>query len=235
MEIVAFILGALKITLLDLTLSGDNVGIIALATKNLPEKYAKRATFIGIAVAVSLIILFACFISVIMSIQWLPIKLLGGLLLVKITWEFVFGSHAEEEVEKSEAKAATMFWEAVALIILADISMSLDNVLAIASAADGHVSLIMFGVALNIPIIAFGSQFVAKLMQKHAMVIYVGGAILAHTSIKMIFEDTYVERFLPLVKGAAGQIIPWTMAVAVLIYGFYALRNRRAQEAGRVA
>ena len=226
MTITAFILGALKITLLDLTLSGDNVGIIALATKNLPDKYAKRATFIGIAVAVSLIIFFASCITSIMAIQWLPIKLLGGLLLVKITWEFVFGQGKEEE-EKSETKVTNMFWEAVFLIILADISMSLDNVLAIASAANGHIPLIIFGVALNIPIIAFGSQYVAKLMKKHAIVVYIGGAVLAHTSIKMIFEDPFVDRFLPIVTGPIGEIIPWALAVAVLGYGFYFIKTNK--------
>lgn len=225
MSIMAFILGALKITLLDLTLSGDNVGIIALATKNLPDKYAKRATFIGIAVAVSLIIFFASCITSIMAIQWLPIKLLGGLLLVKITWEFVFGQGKEEE--KGEAKVANMFWEAVTLIILADISMSLDNVLAIASAANGHIPLIIFGVALNIPIIAFGSQYVAKLMKKHAIVVYIGGAVLAHTSIKMIFEDSFVDRLLPIVTGPIGEIIPWVLAIAVLGYGFYFIRANK--------
>ena len=226
MGTIAFILGALKITLLDLTLSGDNVGIIALATKNLPEKYAKRATFIGIAVAVSLIITFASCITFVMSVQWLPIKLIGGLLLVKITWEFVFGQE-EVEGEQGETKVANLFWEAVGLIILADISMSLDNVLAIASAAEGQIPLIIFGVSLNIPIIAFGSQYVARLMKKHAMVIYIGGAILAHTSIKMIFEDSYVERFLPFVKGPFGLAVPWIMAVAVLGYGLYIVQKNK--------
>jgi len=223
--VMLFVLGALKITLLDLTLSGDNVGVIALATKNLPEKYAKRATLIGIAAAITLIITFACCITSIISLQWLHIKLIGGLLLAKITWNLVF-SNEESEEDSKETKASSRFWEAVALIIIADISMSLDNVLAIAAAANGHIGLIIFGVALNIPIIAFGSQYVAGLMNRFKIVIYLGGAVLAHTSIAMIMEDTLIKPFIPHM---AGSMVPWAFAVSVLAYGFYVINREKEQ------
>lgn len=216
-----FILGALKITLLDLTLSGDNVGIIALATKNLPDKLAKKASYLGIAAAVILSIVFACFITSVMSLDWLHIKLLGGLILAKITWSFVV--HNEED-EEGSTKASSKFWEAVAIIIVADISMRLDNVLAIASAANGHVGLIIFGVALNIPILIFGSQFVGNLMKKYKIVIYIGGAVLAHTSIAMIFEDALVNPFIPHFAAIA---IPYMAAAAVMAYGYAAISKAK--------
>jgi YjbE family integral membrane protein len=148
--IFKLVLGTLQITMLDLALSGDNIGVIALATKNLPEKYAKKASVSGVIAAVLLRITFACFVTAIINIQWLPIKLIGGLLLVKITWDFI---KPQEEEENTSVKVANRFWEAVWIIVIADVSMSLDNVLAIAGAANGNLWLIVFGILLNIPFI----------------------------------------------------------------------------------
>lgn len=220
-----FILGAFKITLLDLTLSGDNVGVIALATKNLPEKLAKKASYIGIAAAVALSIVFASCVTSIMSLDWLHIKLVGGLLLAKITWDFVVSN---EEEEGGIAKASAKFWEAVAIIVVADISMRLDNVLAIAAAANGHIGLLVFGVALNIPILIFGSQFVGRLMKRFKIVIYAGGAVLAHTSLAMIFEDSLVRPYVPHLAASA---LPFMAAAAVMVYGCFALSRVKEEPA----
>ena len=220
-SLMIFITGVLQITILDLTLSGDNIGIIALATKNLSPKYAKKASFIGIAGAIGLRVLFACIITQIMNIQWLPIKLVGGLILVKITWDFI---KPECEEEDCKVKKADKFWEAVAIIVIADISMSLDNVIAIASTANGNVSLIVIGILINIPIIFYGSQFVSNLMKDHPFVIYLGGAILAHTSFKMILEDNLTIRYLGI-SPIISEIIPWIFATFILGYGYLILRK----------
>lgn len=214
-----FILGALQITLLDIVLSGDNIGVIALATRNLPEKYAKRASAIGVFAAVFLRILFACLITYILMIEWLPIRLIGGLLLIKITWDFI---KPESEEEVTNVHVSNKFMGAVWSIILADITMSLDNVLAIASAAHGSMVLIVFGLILNIPIIFFGSQYVAKLMNKHPMVTYIGGAILAHTSFKMLLEDKLLQ---PFVSHSALIIVSYGAAIITLIYGIYMINR----------
>jgi len=222
--IMLFMLGALKITILDLTLSGDNIGIIALATKNLSPEYAKKASFIGISGAIGLRVIFACIITQIMNIQWLPIKLVGGLILVKITWDFI---KPECQGEDCKVKKADKFWEAVAIIIIADISMSLDNVIAIASTADGNVSLIIIGILINIPIIFYGSQFVSNLMKNHPIVIYLGGAILAHTSFKMILEDNITIKYLGL-DPIFTTIIPLLLGICVFIYGYVTLRKNHS-------
>jgi len=211
----------LQITILDLTLSGDNIGVIALATKNLSPKYAEKASFIGIAGAIGLRVLFACVITQIMNIQWLPIKLVGGLILVKITWDFIKPAHQEDD---RSVKKADKFWEAVAIIVIADISMSLDNVIAIASTADGNVSLVIIGILINIPIIFYGSQFVSNLMKNHPLVIYLGGAILAHTSLKMILEDNLTIKYIGL-SHIGSLIIPWVFAIAILWYGHLIIKR----------
>ncbi|MBU3216107.1 YjbE family putative metal transport protein [Clostridium estertheticum] len=219
--LMAFIIGVLQITILDLTLSGDNIGVIALATKDLSPKFAKKASFIGISGAIGLRVLFACIITQIMAIQWLPIKLVGGLVLVKITWDFIKPQSKEAECD---VKKTDKFWGAVAVIVIADISMSLDNVIAIASTADGNVLLIVIGILINIPIIFYGSQFVANLMKDHPIVIFIGGAILAHTSFKMILEDNITIKYLSL-PNIVSVIIPWVFAIGILLYGYLVIKK----------
>lgn len=219
--LMIFIIGVLQITVLDLTLSGDNIGVIALATKKLPAISAKKARLIGITGAIGLRVIFACVITLIMNIQWLPIKLVGGLILVKITWNFI---KPECQKDDCDVKKQDKFWEAVAIIIIADISMSLDNVIAIASAADGDVLLIIFGILINIPIIFFGSQFVSNLMRNHPIVIYLGAGILAHTSFKMILEDNLTIKYVGLTP-IVSLIIPWIFAIGILFYGYLIIKK----------
>lgn len=223
-----FIMGVLQITILDLTLSGDNIGVIALATKNLPADHAKKVSLIGISGAIGLRVIFACIITLIMSIQWLPIRLVGGIILVKITWDFIRPQCVGTDCK---IKKADTFWGAVAVIIIADISMSLDNVIAIASAANGDVLLIVFGILINIPIIFFGSRYVASLMRNHPIVIYIGGAILAHTSLKMILEDNLTIKYLGF-SDTISFMVPWMFATATLIYGYVIIKKSEKIKSG---
>mgnify|MGYP000855906661 FL=1 len=219
-NLTAFLLGALQITLLDIVLSGDNIGVIALATRNLPRKHAKSASIIGVFTAIFLRIVFACLITYILLIKWLPIKLIGGILLIKITWNFI--KPEPPKPEETAVKTSNKYWSAVSSIVLADAAMSLDNVLAIAGTAQGHISLIIFGLALNIPIIFFGSQYVAKIMNKHPITIYIGGAILAHTSFKMLLEDNLLHNFT---SPTIINMISFGAAIIVLLYGLYMINK----------
>lgn len=223
--IIVFLLPIIQIALLDIVLSGDNVGVIALAIRNIDPKKAKLVSMIGIFAAVVLRIFFASILTVIMSVEWLPIKLLGGLLLLKITWDLI--SEDDHIENNGKVKSEGNFWRAVVSIILADISMGLDNVLAIAGAANGHVGLIAFGVMLNIPILFFASQFVADLMKKHKITIYIGGAILMHTALSMILEDRLI---VPYVSHYISIIMSWLLAIAVLGYGFYKIKQIKVPE-----
>lgn len=212
-EAFIFILGLLQIMLLDLVLCGDNVGVIALATRRLSAYYAKKANLLGITFAVLLRIFFACVLTLIMSIQWLPIKLIGGLLLVKITWDLI---KPQQEEKCDNVKQSQKFLAAVVTIVIADLSMSLDNVLAIASAAKGDIWLIIFGLVFNIPIIFFCSQIVIKLMKRYPIVVYIGAAVLARTSFNMILEDGLVSKYVPYLLSL---VIPFIMAAITIVYG----------------
>jgi YjbE family integral membrane protein len=209
----------LQVALLNIALSGDNVSVIALAVRNLPEETARKASILGISAAVVLRIIFACLITIIMGISWLPIKLVGGLILIKITWDLM---NTKEEEAADESEENRNFWRAVTSIMIADMTMSLDNVLAIAGAANGNIWIIIFGIATSIPIIFFGAQFIADLMNKHRIVIFIGAAILMYTSVSMITEDHLVSRFLPHFAALSISIIS---AVGVMIYGQYVIKN----------
>ena len=219
------VIPVLQIALLNIVLSGDNVGVIALAIRNLDPKQAKKISMIGISAAVILRILFASILTLIMDIEWLPIKLVGGILLLKITWDLINEGDCSEE--NGCFKSESSFWKAVVTIILADLSMSLDNVLAIAGAANGSVGLIAFGIILNIPIIFFGSQYVADLMKRHKITIYIGGAILMHTALSMILDDRLL---VPYVSPQIAIITSWLLAIIVLAYGFHKVKQIKIPE-----
>lgn len=218
-EALIFILGLLQIMLLDLVLCGDNVGVIALATRRLSDDYAKKANLLGITFAVLLRIFFACVLTLVMSIQWLPIKLIGGLLLIKITWDLI---KPQQEEKCNNVKQSKKFLAAVATIVIADLSMSLDNVLAIASTAKGNIWLIIFGLVFNIPIIFFCSQIVIKLMKRYPIVVYIGAAVLARTSFNMILEDGLVSKHVPYMLSL---VIPFIMAAVTIIYGIIIIKH----------
>jgi YjbE family integral membrane protein len=229
--IIPYIMPVLQIALLNIVLSGDNVGVIALAIRNIEPSKAKKISMIGISAAIILRIFFASVLTLIMDVEWLPIKLVGGILLLKITWDLI-NQDTEIHEDGSTVKSENNFWKAVVTIILADLSMSLDNVLAIAGAANGSVGLIAFGIILNIPIIFFGSQFVANLMKKYKITIYIGGAILMHTALAMILDDRLI---LPYITHSMAVITSWLLAIAVLIYGFYKIKAVKPKDmsAGR--
>lgn len=220
-KIVLILFSILQITLLDITLSGDNVSVIALAIRNLPEKQAKLASLIGVGGAVGLRILFTCIISLIMAVEWLPIKLIGGLLLIKITWNLL---HMEEAQEDNEVNASDSLWKAVISIIIADLSMGLDNVLAIAGAANGSIWLIIFGLSLSIPIIFFGAKYVANLMNKYEIIVYIGAGLLIYTAINMITNDNLISKY---VSDLASELAAIIIGAAVVVYGVVKIRREK--------
>lgn len=219
-QFIALLIATIQITLLDITLSGDNVSVIALAIRNLPEKQAKLASLIGVGGAFLVRVLFTCIITLIMSIQWLPIKLVGGIILLKITWNLL---HTKEEEESVEIKGNKNLWKAVLSIIIADISMGLDNVLAVAGAAHGNIWLIIFGLGLSIPIIFFGAKFIAKLMNKYKIIVYIGAGLLIYTALTMITEDELTARYI---SHTVSVIISALAGFGVLFFGVFNIRKK---------
>lgn len=219
-QFVVLLVAIIQIALLDITLSGDNVSVIALAIRNLPEKQAKFASLIGVVGAVGVRVLFTCIITLIMAVQWLPIKLVGGIILLKITWDLL---HTKEEEENIEVEGNKNLWKAVASIIIADISMGLDNVLAIAGAAHGSIWLIVFGLGMSIPIIFFGAKFIANLMNKYKIIVYIGAGLLIYTALTMITEDNLTAKYI---THFVSVIISALAGFGVVSFGAFSIRKK---------
>ncbi|QQE75610.1 TerC family protein [Brevibacillus composti] len=214
-----FWIGFLQIFLIDLVLSGDNAVVIGMACRGLPPKERKRAIYIGSLGAILLRILLTGLTAWMLEIPL--VKAIGGLLLLWIAWKLMYG----EPEETTEVSPHGNIGQAIKTIILADFVMSLDNVLAVGGAADGDWLLIIIGLGLSIPLLMWGSAFVARLLNRFPSLALLGGGVLVYTAAEMILEDPYVWKVLnPLLWNHSW--IPFLAAVGVVGWGRY----RRAME-----
>ncbi|MDQ3168232.1 MAG: TerC family protein [Chloroflexota bacterium] len=208
----------IAIIIIDLVLSGDNAVIIGMAARQLSPANRRRAILIGGVGAIGLRIIFTALAALLLDIPLLQAG--GGLLLLWIAYKLV--TQKEHDAHVSEAGSLS---QAIRTIILADVVMSLDNILAVGGAADGHLWLLLFGLALSIPIILFGSSLVADLLNRYPFLIYVGVIVLIHTAIGMVLEDDVVhDQFQLNVFAHYGLII--ALSVAMVAVG---MRLRRQQ------
>jgi len=193
----------LKIVMVNIVLSGDNAVVIAMASKNLPERQRAKAVWWGAAGAVGLRIVLT--VAAVFLLQIPMIQLLGSLLLMYIAVKLLLDDESHGDV-----KSATTLGAAIWTIIVADFVMSLDNVLAIAAIAEGNWLLIVIGILISIPLIVWGSTFVMKLLHKYPVLIYIGAGILGYTAGEMFLKDDTVETWL----GAAPHAIHWALPIA---------------------
>jgi YjbE family integral membrane protein len=215
-----------KIIMIDLLLSGDNAVVIALACRNLPEAQRKKGILFGVGGAIGLRIVLTFFAVTLLSLPYL--KLVGALLLLWIGIKLIL---PEEEHSASNIKADTRLFGAIKTIIIADFVMSLDNVLGVAAAAKGNVSLLVFGLLISIPMIAWSSQLVLKLIDRFPFIIYAGGALLGYVAGEMLVSEAL---FAALVEAQhyLHWLVPMFCAVLVLVVGrWLALREAVAIKA----
>jgi len=176
-----------KIIVIDVLLSGDNAVVIALACRNLPAAQRKKGILFGVGGAIGLRIVLTFFAVGLLSLPYL--KLVGALLLIWIGIKLIL---PEEEHDETSVKADTRLFGAVKTIIIADFIMSLDNVLGVAAAAKGNVALLVFGLLISIPLIAWSSQLVLKLIDRFPLIIYAGGALLGYVAGEMLVSEAAV-------------------------------------------
>jgi len=193
-----------QIILIDIVLSGDNAVVIALACRNLTPEQRKTGIFWGVAGAVSLRVVLTVFAALVMNLPWL--KLVGGLLLVWIAVKLML----PEGQAGHDIKASGNLWGAVKTIIVADFVMSLDNVIAVAGAAHGSLPLLLFGLAVSIPLIVWSSQLILHWMERWPSIVLFGAGLLGYVAGQMIFSDPGVIELLPVMPAwsakAAGGI-----------------------------
>jgi YjbE family integral membrane protein len=187
-ELFARFLGILAI---DLILSGDNAVVIALAVRQLKGDTRRKAIILGATGAVLLRLFFAAIVTFLLQIPLL--QAVGGALLLWVAWKLVHDSPGGEE---NEVQAGGNLWEAIRIIIIADVVMSLDNVVALVGVSGGNLALLVFGLALTIPLIIWGSTFLSALLDRWRWLVYVGAGILVYVAVEMLFEDSVVHGFV---------------------------------------
>jgi hypothetical protein len=196
----------LQVMMIDLVLAGDNAIVIGLAAAGLPKEQRARAIMLGIAAATVLRIIFAGLTTQLLQIQGL--LLVGGLLLIWVAYKMWVelraghGSHDLDAIESGAADTAApkkTFAQAAWQIVVADVSMSLDNVLAVAGAARDYPYILIFGLVLSIGLMGLAASFIARLLQNHRWVAYVGLVIIVYVAFDMTWRGGL--ELLPLIRG----------------------------------
>lgn len=208
------------IIFIDLILAGDNAIVIGMAARNLPKHQQKAAILWGTAGAVAIRITATALVVYLLKVPWL--QLAGGLLLIWIAYKLLVQEEGGHEI-----KAGNTLMQSIWTIIIADAAMGLDNVIAIAGAAQGELVLVVLGLLISIPIVVWGSTLFIGLINRFPWIIYLGGGVLAYTAAKMITNEKRISEMI-----GDQNWIAWVfyalVTAAVLLAG-YAVNNVRAK------
>lgn len=207
-----FFSSLVSIIIINVVLSGDNAVVIAMAVRSLPRSQRQRGILIGAAGAVLLRIILTFFVARFLQTPYL--KLVGGLLILWLAVKLFVDVNPENELDRE----ANTIWQALRIIVIADITMSLDNILGVGAASRGNLVLLIFGLTTSIPIIIFMSNLLSMLMDKYPIIITIGAALLGKVGAEMIITDSVMVPFVPdselfiyLVEGGA--------AIGVIVVG----------------
>ena len=183
----AWLSALLAIVLIDLVLAGDNAIVIALAARQLPARLQRRAILWGAVGAIAVRSLMT--IGVVWLLKIPGLMLVGGLGLVWIAYQLL----TPQRGEAGHSVKATTFWAAMRTIVIADALMGVDNVLGVAGAASGNFDLVVIGLLISVPIVVFGSSLVLRLVERFAIIIYIGAGVLAFTAAHMIVGEPLLD------------------------------------------
>jgi YjbE family integral membrane protein len=221
----AFFSALMSIIVINLILSGDNAVVIALAVRNLPKKQRMWGIILGSGLAVVLRVILTFFAAQLLLISFL--KLAGGALILWIAVKLFTTGHEEEHVE-----AAAGLWQAIKVILIADLVMSIDNVLAIAGASKGNMFLLLFGLGTSIPLVVGTSTLLSMLMDKYPIIIVIGAAILGKVGGEMMITDPWIHKtFHP--AHWMDYAMQAVCAVGVVVLGKLLLRRKIAKAASK--
>jgi YjbE family integral membrane protein len=212
MSIGHFLLGVFSIILIDLLLAGDNALVIAMAVRSLPRRERRIGTACGAAGAVLLRIALTVFAARLLRIPY--VQLAGGLFIVWIAVKVLVDASAPPD----SAPAPKRLLQAIWYVVFADLTMSTDNILAIAGASKGSVPLIVFGLCVSIPFVVFASNLLADLMDRYPATVYLGGAILGRVGGEMILTDPFVVGILHPTD-ILRYVVEGVLIVAVVVAG----------------
>jgi YjbE family integral membrane protein len=217
----AFWIGLLKIIGVNIILSGDNAVVIALAARSLPQKQQKQAVIWGAGAAVLMRIILTLFAVALLGLPWL--KIVGSLLLFWIGVKLLIPEEGEDDIEASDQLLA-----AIKTILIADLVMSLDNVIAVAAAAGGSYLLLILGLAISIPLVIFGATLLIKLMERYPVIITIGAGLIGWVAGEMLVADKALHGSLtgmgveyrgenPYVGGWSLEVIAGLIGVLIVV------------------
>ncbi|WP_340673180.1 TerC family protein [Brevibacillus agri] len=211
----------LLIITINIVLSGDNAVVIAIACRKLPVAQQKKAIIWGTMLAVIVRVIATILAVYLLKIPYL--YLIGGLILLWISYRLLREEDGQEDIDASEDIV-----QAVKTIVVADVMMGLDNVLAIAGAAQGNIILIVIGLLISVPLMVFGSQLILRVMERFAWLVYVGAGVLALAAANMIFTEEAVREWI--------TPVPWLVVLfkvvlvgAVLLLGYWQRSHAKAR------
>src|SRR5262245_35785742 len=201
-----------QIMMINIMLSGDNAVVIAMASRGLPPKQQKQAILFGSFGAIVLRVILTFFAVILLTLPWL--KLIGAVLLVYIGVKMLI-----PDEEETELAGHTKLWAAIKTIIVADLIMSLDNVIGVAAAAKGSLVLLILGLAISIPLIIYGSTLLLKLMNRYPIIILIGGGILGWVAGEMAVTDPAISAWVDREAHWLHEVTPIALALLVVALG----------------
>jgi len=204
----------LKIIGVNIVLSDDNAVVIALAARSLKGKQQKQAIFWGSGAAIVMRIVLTLFAVALLELEWL--KLIGSALLLWIGVKLLIPEDDGDDIQASDNLMV-----AIRTILIADLVMSLDNVIAVAAAAGGHWGLLIIGLAISIPLVIFGATLLLKLMERWPVIITIGAALLGFVAGEMAWEDGAISSFTGHYPEGAKYVIAALGAAFVVLLGRY--------------
>jgi YjbE family integral membrane protein len=225
MQHAGFWVLVLQIIWIDILLAGDNAVVIALACRNLPPHLRVWGMVLGAGVAVLLRILFTLVVSTLMTLPYL--KVIGGVALVYIAIKLLV---PEDEGEAKDIQSSDRLWSAVRIVALADIVMSLDNVIAIAAVAKGNAVLYIFGLAASVPLIVAGAALFMTLLTRFPFLVWAGAGLLGWIAGELIMADAVVKSFIVVMFGAGALstvMVAGGVTGIILVLGVGAFLRRR--------
>jgi YjbE family integral membrane protein len=235
----AFWIGLAKIIGVNVILSGDNAVVIALAARSLPRKQQNQAIIWGSAAAIVMRVLLTLFAVALLTLPWL--KIVGSLLLFWIGIKLLIPEEGGDEIQASDQLLA-----AIKTILVADLVMSLDNVIAVAAAARGSVVLLILGLAISIPLVIFGATLLLKLMERFPVIITIGAGLIGWVAGEMLVADSALEGWFtglgvqyveghPKVGGFSLELLAGLVGIVIVVAAGTLLAKRKSVAVETVA
>ena len=224
MPLSRFLIGGLSIVLIDLLLAGDNALVIAMAVRALAPRDRRIGIACGAVLAVILRVALTAFASQVLTFEY--VELAGGLFVLWIALKVMVDAADPPDAAPAARRLLKTIW----FVVWADLTMSVDNILAIAGAAHGHIGLIAFGLGLSIPFVVFSSNLLADLMDRYPITIYLGVAILGKVGGDMVLEDRFLIRTAHPTEAVRYLVDALLIAVLLLAGRRWAAARRKHAE-----